>query len=116
MFERDTHASPLNLPTPIHPSMTDDLVPLREAAPTSITARVKRALAPVVATAVPGVLMGAIYLATGTHWEVLKATLAEWGVSPAISVFFAPVVGVLAVLGVRNLIRFVRGTDDASSG
>jgi hypothetical protein len=37
-------------------------------------------------------------------------------VSPAISVFFAPVVGVLAVLGVRALIRFARGTDDTASG
>ena len=96
--------------------MTDDLVPSREAEPTSIAARAKQALAPVAATAVPGALMGAIYLTTGTHWESLKTALAGWGVSPAVSVFFAPVVGVLAVLGVRTVIRLVRGTDDASSG
>ncbi len=96
--------------------MTNDLIPSPPDAPLSVAARVKQALAPVAATAVPGALMGGIYLTTGTHWESLKATLAGWGVSPAVSVFFAPVVGVLAVLGVRALIRFARGTDEAASG
>jgi hypothetical protein len=73
---------------------------------------VRGAIAPVTATLAPGALVGAIYLATGTHWESFKATLATWGVSPGAATFAAPAVAVMAVLGVRYLIRLMRGGDD----
>ena len=90
----------------------NDLVP--PTAPTALTVRerVRRALAPVASTVVPGALVGAIYLTTGSHWQAAKATLERWGIAPELSVFAAPAVGICAVLGLRYLWRQMRVESD----
>jgi hypothetical protein len=74
--------------------------------------RIRGAIAPVTETAVPGALIGALYLTTGTHWETLKATLGGWGVPIGATVFAAPAVGIAAVVALRYLWRLVNPPAD----
>jgi hypothetical protein len=94
--------------------MPNDLVPSEVDQPRGLASRVKGALKPVAATLGPGALVGAIYLASGTHWMAFKATIAGWGIPAGATVFAAPLVAVAAVLGVRYLVRLMRDGDEAS--
>jgi hypothetical protein len=90
----------------------NDLQPLERTAPPTLRERVSAALEPVASTVVPGALVGAIYLASGTHWEAAKTVLVSWGVPVTAAVLAAPVVAVGAVFGLRYLWRMMRPARD----
>ncbi len=92
-----------------------DLQPTKTPRDVTVGDRVRGALAPVTASVVPGTLVGALYLATGSHWAAMKATVAAWGVAPNLAALAAPVVGIAAVAACRYLWRLANPPDDDPS-
>lgn len=94
-----------------------DLQRQDEPRPLSTRERVRAALAPVASSVVPGAGAAALYLATGTHWQVFKATLASWGIAPALGALLAPLVGIGAVAAIRYGLRQLDlgGRDDGNA-
>ncbi len=72
---------------------------------TGLARRVRSALQPYAEVVVPSALVGAGYLLAPGHWAALKTLLAAHGVPPGISGLGAPVVAVVAFVGLRHLVR-----------
>lgn len=53
----------------------------------------------------PTAFVGAGYLVAGGHWYVFKAALAAQGIPAEIAALAAPAVAILAVLGIRHVVR-----------
>jgi len=70
--------------------------------------RANSALQSVAEVVVPTAFVGAGYLVVGSHWEALKGALAAWGIPPHSTTLAAPVVAVIAALGIRHIIRLAR--------
>jgi hypothetical protein len=73
--------------------------------------RVTGALQTVAEIVVPTAFVGAGYLVVGAHWVAFKVALASWGIAPGHTALLAPLVAVLAALGIRHVIRLASSRD-----
>ena len=92
-----------------------ELQPTKSPGEVTVRERVRGALAPVTGSVVPGTLVGALYLVTGSHWAAMKATVAAWGLAPSVAALAAPIVGITAVAACRYLWRLANPPDNDRS-